>query len=302
MAEDLVSAKLMSAHAKEMHAIRGGFVPPNPAMNNGPGQRMTLNYGRTPSGPAGRPQNDLPPLMAPGIFNQTTSLPPQTDYHGYYYHKQGYKSNALCKNMNGYEPETTYFYMPSKAVGAVIGTRGSIIRGFIRECGASIKIANTDQPGCEERKVTIYGPLEGHWKAQYLLMEKLKELLPGDLLRVRIELLVPSNIVGRLIGKTGTRIKEIQQQTGARINFIQRADEPENITVLQIFGTYHQLYNAQARVRTSRITIKNQLERDAVAGAGDRATNNGGNRPYRHRRVPPPRSELPSPTPTCSQE
>ena len=84
--------------------------------------------------------------------------------------------------------ETVYLYVPSAAVGAIIGRKGNYIRNIIRFSGASVKIGQQeDEPlaspspteeGPEgghktpllehvsERKVTVYGTPEAQWKVR----------------------------------------------------------------------------------------------------------------------------------------
>lgn len=163
--------------------------------------------------------------------------------------------------------ETTYLYIPNNAVGAIIGTKGSHIRNIIRFSGASVKIAplEADKPVEQqpERKVTIVGSPEAQWKAQYLIFEKMREegFASGtDDVRLTVEILVASSQVsvvsvvmaeivivlrwgtiifnkllislalkvGRIIGKGGQNVRELQRVTGSIIKL------PEHGTALPV--------------------------------------------------------------------
>ncbi|CAH1394680.1 unnamed protein product [Nezara viridula] len=133
--------------------------------------------------------------------------------------------------------ETTYLYIPNNAVGAIIGTKGSHIRNMIRFSGASVKIAPlegekaSDAAQPAERKVTIVGSPESQWKAQYLIFEKMREegfVSGSDDVRLTVEILVPSSQVGRIIGKGGQNVRELQRVTGSVIKLPEQVCPEEN--------------------------------------------------------------------------
>ncbi|XP_058837397.1 insulin-like growth factor 2 mRNA-binding protein 1 isoform X1 [Topomyia yanbarensis] len=155
--------------------------------------------------------------------------------------------------------ETTYLYIPNNAVGAIIGTKGSHIRNIIRFSGASVKIAplEADKPLEQqtERKVTIVGTPEAQWKAQYLIFEKMREegFVSGtDDVRLTVEILVPSAQVGRIIGKGGQNVRELQRVTGSIIKLPEHtANTPvDEETTVHIIGPFFSVQSAQRRIRT----------------------------------------------------
>uniref|UniRef100_A0A182KBX9 RRM domain-containing protein n=1 Tax=Anopheles christyi TaxID=43041 RepID=A0A182KBX9_9DIPT len=144
--------------------------------------------------------------------------------------------------------ETTYLYIPNNAVGAIIGTKGLHIRNIIRFSGASVKIAplEADKPQEQqtERKVTIIGTPEAQWKAQYLIFEKMREegFVSGtDDVRLTVEIFVPSAQVGRIIGKGGQNVRELQRVTGSIIKL------PEHTASAPVD---EETTSAQRRIRT----------------------------------------------------
>lgn len=155
--------------------------------------------------------------------------------------------------------ETTYLYIPNNAVGAIIGTKGSHIRNIIRFSGASVKIAAIDQDKPQdtqtERKVTIVGSPESQWKAQYLIFEKMREegfVAGTDDVRLTVEILVPSSQVGRIIGKGGQNVRELQRVTGSVIKLPEQGTSPqppEDETTVHIIGPFFSVQSAQRRIR-----------------------------------------------------
>ncbi|KAG5669135.1 hypothetical protein PVAND_017031 [Polypedilum vanderplanki] len=157
--------------------------------------------------------------------------------------------------------ETTYLYIPNNAVGAIIGTKGSHIRNIIRFSGANVKIAplEADKPQEQqtERKVTIVGTPEAQWKAQYLIYEKMREegFVSGtDDVRLTVEILVPSSQVGRIIGKGGQNVRELQRVTGSIIKLPEHtttaSSTADEETTVHIIGPFFSVQSAQRRIRT----------------------------------------------------
>lgn len=153
--------------------------------------------------------------------------------------------------------ETTYLYIPNNAVGAIIGTKGSHIRNIIRFSGASVKIAPLDetkpQETQNERRVTIVGSPEAQWKAQYLIFEKMREegfVAGSDDVRLTVEIMVPSSQVGRIIGKGGQNVRELQRVTGSVIKLPEQGASPqEDETTVHIIGPFFSVQSAQRRIR-----------------------------------------------------
>ncbi|KAL3283615.1 hypothetical protein HHI36_006754, partial [Cryptolaemus montrouzieri] len=157
----------------------------------------------------------------------------------------------------GDSQETTYLYIPNNAVGAIIGTKGSHIRNIIRFSGASVKIAPIDetkpQETQNERRVTIVGSPEAQWKAQYLIFEKMREegfVAGSDDVRLTVEIMVPSSQVGRIIGKGGQNVRELQRVTGSVIKLPEQGASPqEDETTVHIIGPFFSVQSAQRRIR-----------------------------------------------------
>jgi len=158
--------------------------------------------------------------------------------------------------------ETTHMYIPNSAVGAVIGAKGSYIRDLNKYSGFSIKIASaTDETNsypaavnASDRRVTIVGPSDRFWAPQYLIYEKLKiegftDPHDGDV-TLTIEMFVPSSQVGRIIGKGGTNVRELQRLTGAIIKLPEQlSPPPKDETSVVIIGKWIQALTAQQRLR-----------------------------------------------------
>ncbi|KAL0852119.1 hypothetical protein ABMA28_000359 [Loxostege sticticalis] len=164
----------------------------------------------------------------------------------------------------GDSQETTYLYIPNNAVGAIIGTKGSHIRNIIRFSRASVKIAPLEQDkqgenqnAQQERKVTIVGSPEAQWKAQFLIFEKMREegfMSGSDDVRLTVEIVVASSQVGRIIGKGGQNVRELQRMTGSLIKLPEQpqqagGQQQDHDTTVHIVGPFYSVQSAQRRIR-----------------------------------------------------
>ena len=85
------------------------------------------------------------------------------------------------------------------------------------------------------------GTAEAQWKAQYLIFEKMREegFVSGtEDVRLTIELLVPSAQVGRIIGKGGQNVRELQRITGGIIKLPDQASTAGEETTVHIIGPF----------------------------------------------------------------
>ncbi|CAI4232489.1 unnamed protein product [Auanema sp. JU1783] len=114
---------------------------------------------------------------------------------------------------------TIRLLMQGKEVGSIIGKRGDQVKRIREESGAKINISDGS---CPERIVTITGTLNTINKAFEMICNKFEEdmlALPNSVPKppITMRLIVPATQCGSLIGKGGSKIKEIREGTGASI-------------------------------------------------------------------------------------
>ncbi|XP_071744169.1 poly(rC)-binding protein 2 isoform X2 [Lepeophtheirus salmonis] len=116
---------------------------------------------------------------------------------------------------------TIRLIMQGKEVGSIIGKKGEIVKRFRDESGAKINISDGS---CPERIVTVAGHTEAIYKAFALICNKFEEDLanlvsPNTVPRppITFRLIVPASQCGSLIGKGGSKIKEIREISGASV-------------------------------------------------------------------------------------
>ncbi|EMP42654.1 Insulin-like growth factor 2 mRNA-binding protein 2 [Chelonia mydas] len=166
--------------------------------------------------------------------------------------------------------EVVNLFIPTQAVGAIIGKKGQHIKQLARFAGASIKIAPAEGPDASERMVIITGPPEAQFKAQGRIFGKLKEenfFNPKEEVKLEAHIKVPSSAAGRVIGKGGKTVNELQNLTSAEVIVPrdQTPDENEEV-VVKIIGHFFASQTAQRKIREIVQQVKQQ-EQKHVQGA-----------------------------------
>ncbi|KAJ1109520.1 hypothetical protein NDU88_006880 [Pleurodeles waltl] len=117
---------------------------------------------------------------------------------------------------------TLRMLMLGKEVGSIIGKKGETIKGIREQSSARVSISEGPSPS---RITTITGPTDAVFEAVSMITFKLAEdishvndngtesVTPSATLR----LVVRSSQCGSIIGKAGSRIKEIRESTGAQV-------------------------------------------------------------------------------------
>ncbi|KAG8135848.1 hypothetical protein E2320_008831, partial [Naja naja] len=163
------------------------------------------------------------------------------------------------------EQEVVNLFIPTQAVGAIIGKKGQHIKQLARFAGASIKIAPAESPDASERMVIITGAPEAQFKAQGRIFGKLKEenfVNPKEEVKLEAHIKVPSSAAGRVIGKGGKTVNELQNLTSAEVIVPrdQTPDENEEV-VVKIIGHFFASQTAQRKIREIVQQVKQQEQK-----------------------------------------
>lgn len=145
---------------------------------------------------------------------------------------------------------TATIFVPGNAVGAIIGSGGQTIREMMNSSGAVIKVAQSpkEKDDRSERRVTVIGNQDAQWKAQVQIFKKVVIDLDrggassGEASPLKVEIYVPSTQVGRIIGKGGSTVRELQKLRKVQIKLPEPGDqamagEPE--TPVTITGDFY---------------------------------------------------------------
>lgn len=130
--------------------------------------------------------------------------------------------------------------VPSVAAGAIIGKGGETIAQVQKEVNARIKMskANDFYPGTTERVCLIKGTTESVMSMLTFICEKIREKpdpnakpamdfdskTPAERDK-QVKILVPNSTAGMIIGKGGSFIKQIKEESGAYIQISQKAKD-----------------------------------------------------------------------------
>ncbi|XP_078006956.1 insulin-like growth factor 2 mRNA-binding protein 3 isoform X8 [Phascolarctos cinereus] len=200
--------------------------------------------------------------------------------------RESYESDLSAMNQQ-VEMETVHLFIPAMSVGAIIGKMGQHIKQLSRFAGASIKIAPPETPDAKERMVVITGPPEAQFKAQGRIYGKLKEenfFGPKEEVKLEAHIKVPSYAAGRVIGKGGKTVNELQNLTSAEVVVPRDQIPDENDEVIvKITGHFYACQLAQRKIQEILAQVKRQqqmLQKNAnaaaAAAAASGATGNGG--------------------------
>lgn len=175
--------------------------------------------------------------------------------------------SAPAANRSGHGPsngEMCQIIVPDKSVGAIIGAGGSMIKQIMEDSNAYVTVEprkEGDAAGSPlERVVTIRGTPDACWKASYFVFEKVKDeagnLTPagsgagdGGEIKLRTMLSVPRSVAGKIIGRQGKTVREIQRMTGAAVKLNEDTTGQKDEVLAEVFGTFMATQGAHARIR-----------------------------------------------------
>uniref|UniRef100_A0AAX7TGG5 RRM domain-containing protein n=1 Tax=Astatotilapia calliptera TaxID=8154 RepID=A0AAX7TGG5_ASTCA len=180
-------------------------------------------------------------------------------------------ASAIPHQHSAPEQEVVYLFIPTQAVGALIGKKGQHIKQLAHFAGASIKIAPAESPDVTERMVIITGTPEAQFKAQGRIFGKLKEenfFSAKEEVKLETHIKVPSSAAGRVIGKGGKTVNELQNLTSAEVIVPRDQTPDENDEVfVKISGHFFASQTAQRKIREIIQQVKQQEQKHQQGAA-----------------------------------
>ncbi|KAL3044036.1 hypothetical protein OYC64_003797 [Pagothenia borchgrevinki] len=168
------------------------------------------------------------------------------------------------------ESETVHLFIPALAVGAIIGKQGQHIKQLSHFAGASIKIAPAEEKDSIQRVVIIIGTPEAQFKAQCRIFGKLKEenfFGPKEEVKLEAHIKVPSFAAGRVIGKGGKTVNELQNLTCAEVVVPRDQTPDENDQVIvKIIGHFFACQLAQRKIQEILAQVRRQQQPKPTSG------------------------------------
>uniref|UniRef100_A0A914C7L2 K Homology domain-containing protein n=1 Tax=Acrobeloides nanus TaxID=290746 RepID=A0A914C7L2_9BILA len=151
--------------------------------------------------------------------------------------QNGRGDGEYLKNYNNATEKSIKIIVPRETVGRIIGKNGQAIKGIIQASGANVQFnLDEDQYGLE-RTVIIQGSPNQVKHAAKLVRDFCAE--PQALF-----MHVPADKAGLIIGKAGQTVKQIMQESGAKVQLSK--DDPRNPQerVFEITGDPQQVQHA----------------------------------------------------------
>ncbi|KTG00754.1 hypothetical protein cypCar_00030563 [Cyprinus carpio] len=169
---------------------------------------------------------------------------------------------------------TIRLLMHGKEVGSIIGKKGETVKKMREDSNARINIS---EGNCPERIVTITGPTDAIFKAFAMIAYKFEEDIVNSMSNsqatskppVTLRLVVPASQCGSLIGKGGSKIKEMREAYTIQGQYAIPHPECTVLTRLILFKKKRLLnsptlflllgVDASSQASTHELTIPNDL-------------------------------------------
>ncbi|XP_038576292.1 insulin-like growth factor 2 mRNA-binding protein 2a isoform X1 [Micropterus salmoides] len=263
-AEAEITKKLREAYENDIAAI-------NQQANLIPGLNLNalgiFSSGLPVLPPSAGPRGAVPPV-APAGYNPFLSHSSQLSG---LYGVPPASATPHQHSQQAQEQEVVYLFIPTQAVGALIGKKGQHIKQLAHFAGASIKIAPAESPDVTERMVIITGTPEAQFKAQGRIFGKLKEenfFSAKEEVKLETHIKVPSTAAGRVIGKGGKTVNELQNLTSAEVIVPRDQTPDENDEVfVKISGHFFASQTAQRKIREIIQQVKQQEQKHQQGAA-----------------------------------
>lgn len=155
-------------------------------------------------------------------------------------------------------------------VGRLIGKDGGNIRQMESASGAQVNVPGECEPGTTARNITIRGSVESVQYCKQLLEQKVREdggnpeAPTGD--TVTKVTYIPNDHVGRVIGRGGTTIRQIQELSGAHMDIAKECRPGEFQREVTVTGT-------PAQVQQCEDLIQKKVAGESLPPAPTRSAN-----------------------------
>ncbi|KAJ7172252.1 hypothetical protein C8R46DRAFT_1085286 [Mycena filopes] len=173
----------------------------------------------------------------------------------------------------------------------IIGKGGTHVNEIREKSGARVMVSESI-PGNPERILNVSGPLDAVSKAFGLIVRRINDepfdvpSVPGSR-AVTIKFMIPNSRMGSVIGKQGSKIKEIQDASGARLNASEGMLPGSTERVLSVAGVADAIHIATYYI--GNILIEAQERMPSSTNSTYRPSTNS-------RRPPPPQQPQPAPS------
>jgi len=189
----------------------------------------------------------------------------------------------------------------------IIGRSGAHVNEIRQKSGAKVMVSESI-PGNPERILNVGGPLDAVSKAFGLIVRRINDepfdvpSVPGSR-AVTIKFMIPNSRMGSVIGKGGSKIKEIQEASGARLTASEGMLPGSTERVLSVAGVADAIHIATYYIGNVLIDAN---ERNPATASGNATYRPYSGQPrgqsYAPRGPPPPMYNYGPPPPVQLQE
>jgi hypothetical protein len=141
--------------------------------------------------------------------------------------------------------------IPSTLAGTIIGHGGDRISQLQTEANCRVKMskANEFYPHTNERICLVIGSIESVFKAYDIIVERINEKVASGAEQSdrihQIKLLIPNSTAGQIIGRAGSYIKQIIDESGAFVKISPKDENtPERILTIESGGDEQKRFKA----------------------------------------------------------
>ncbi|OCF37382.1 poly(rC)-binding protein 2/3/4 [Kwoniella heveanensis CBS 569] len=179
----------------------------------------------------------------------------------------------------------------------IIGRGGAHVNEIREKSSARVTVSESI-PGNPERILNVSGPLDAVAKAFGLIVRRINDepfdvaSVPGSR-AVTIKFIIPNSRMGSVIGKGGSKIKEIQEASGARLNASEAMLPGSTERVLSVSGVADAVHIAVYYIGTILLEYQERNPGAATGsyrqvGARGGPPSQGGGGSYNNPNAPPP--------------
>ncbi|KAF4615502.1 hypothetical protein D9613_002747 [Agrocybe pediades] len=159
----------------------------------------------------------------------------------------------------------------------IIGKGGSHVNEIREKSGARVMVSESI-PGNPERILNVSGPLDAVSKAFGLIVRRINDepfdvpSVPGSR-AVTIKFMIPNSRMGSVIGKQGSKIKEIQDASGARLNASEGMLPGSTERVLSVAGVADAIHIATYYIGNILLEAQERMPSHSTSGSSYRPGN-----------------------------
>uniref|UniRef100_A0A915PMD1 K Homology domain-containing protein n=1 Tax=Setaria digitata TaxID=48799 RepID=A0A915PMD1_9BILA len=144
----------------------------------------------------------------------------------------------------------------SRGAGAIIGKKGESVKNIQTECDATVSVPDSQTP---ERVVQLVATVENVVKCVEMIISRIDEVHDNQDRDSELKVLVHQSHAGAVIGRGGSRIKELREENGVDLKVYSECCPQSTERIIQINGK-------PEKIVACLITIINTLKEIPIKG------------------------------------